>query len=195
MDFSTSVATSDDCCELCKATRYCRFWTFSTPERGIQPNYCWLKNKRVKPFRRTGAKGLVSGYVKKNKGSSDAAADRPQKEAARKAKKASKTKGVEEAKPKIKGPSKKNIEQSQALVKEAQQFYHQGRGGDAEPLLRKAIAKDASNALARMWMGFVLEQLNRWQVPLSLSCARAPSNCLVGSLLRSRSLSHFFFSH
>ena len=69
VDFSTNVASSTACCELCRVTKHCRFWTFSTPERGQQAQHCWLKNKRVKPYRRTGAHGLVSGYLKSGKDS------------------------------------------------------------------------------------------------------------------------------
>jgi len=35
---------------------------------------------------------------------------------------------------------------------------------EAEPMLKRAIAKDETNGLARMWMGFALEALKRWQV-------------------------------
>jgi hypothetical protein len=69
VDFSTNVASSTACCELCRVTKHCRFWTFSTPERGQQAQHCWLKNKHVKPYRRTGAHGLVSGYLKSRKDS------------------------------------------------------------------------------------------------------------------------------
>jgi hypothetical protein len=67
VDMGTDVASPRACCELCKTTEFCRFWTFSTPERGRQANYCWLKNKNVKPYRTSNAVGLVSGYFTEDK--------------------------------------------------------------------------------------------------------------------------------
>jgi predicted O-linked N-acetylglucosamine transferase (SPINDLY family) len=48
-------------------------------------------------------------------------------------------------------------------VSEAQTLFHQGRGSDAEPLIRKAMDKDDTNGAARMWLGLILEQRGQWQ--------------------------------
>jgi tetratricopeptide (TPR) repeat protein len=158
VDFRPDVPSSDACCELCKSTKHCRFWTFSTPERGRQPNYCWLKNKRVKPYRVTGAQGLVSGYVKRK-----ASAGARQKKSDKTPPQPKVVAKVQDEGKKKKGPSKKKQEKANALVQAAQDLYHKGKSRDAEPLLKQAIEKDESNGAARMWLGFVLEHLGRWQ--------------------------------
>ena len=173
LDLQTNVASAAACCDLCKATKRCRFWTFSTPERGTQPYYCWLKNKRVRPHRRAGAVGLVSGFLTKGNlgieseaASAEASPTRtshaPSPGAAATSKDAgdAKVAASEEKKGKRRQKAKKMLEAAQKL-------YHAGKSGEAEPLLRKALKKDDMNGQVRMWLGFLLEQTGRWKDALS----------------------------
>jgi tetratricopeptide (TPR) repeat protein len=176
VDFSTNVASSTACCELCRVTKHCRFWTFSTPERGRQAHHCWLKNKHVKPYRRTGAHGLVSGYLKSRKDST-ATSDQTKKKKEKRdatrqhevktAKKPREGKTAKDAthtqEEKKEKTAMKNAKKAKELVEQAQALYHKGMARDAEAVLRRAIEKDGTYGNARMWMGFVLEQLGRWQ--------------------------------
>jgi hypothetical protein len=181
IDAKTNVASVAACCDLCKATKHCRYWTFSTPERGQQPNYCWLKNKHVKAYRTTqGGAGLVSGYVTKkqatnsaNEGATEqtmAAGGAKTQSGSTNTKPASQkapgkeSSAVKEESNSVKGPSQKKIAKAKALVEKAARLYQQGKGKEAEPVLRKAIEKDSTNGSARMWLGFVLETQGRWQV-------------------------------
>ena len=173
VDMGTNVASPSACCELCKATKFCRFWTFSTPERGRQPNFCWLKNKRVKPYRTTNnAAGLVSGYVAKNKTQRAAkgTADAP-----------SEQKGATEAAKQAAKKAAKKQQKAKGLVSEASALYQKGQGREAEALLKKAVAADETSGSARMWLGLVLEQLGEWQNAIfAYEAALAPGR--IGSL-------------